>query len=117
MIGWLIAAGVGVYFLGREAKGSIAPRIRIRLDPEGVTSERGKRVDRIAWKDLRRVSVVGRGESFDFVLDGGGTTLAIPGAEGAQLLPRLQQLPGFDSAHVVQVATAGARGTFECWKR
>jgi hypothetical protein len=79
-------------------------------------------VVRVAWGDLVRVALitVDRGpfaEDLYFVLDDReGRRCMLPGARAAELLPRLQRLPGFDNQQVQRAADCvDDEAHFVCW--
>ena len=79
-------------------------------------------VVRVAWSELVRVALitVDQGpfaEDLFFVLDDRqGRRCMLPGARAAELLPRLQRLPGFDNRQVQRAADCiYDEAHFVCW--
>ena len=81
-------------------------------------------VERVAWADLNKIEIVTTSEGpmvpdVFWVLHGSGGGCAVPqGATGeAQLLERLQALPGFDNAAVIEAMTCSSDRRFLCWQK
>ena len=100
-------------------------RFVVRVDSAEVVCERpdGTR-ERVTWDDLRRVEIVSTSEGPRFpdtfwLLVGGSGGCAIPwGATGeAELLERLQRLPGFDNSAVIGAASDATDARRTCWER
>ena len=89
----------------------------VRTLPDG-------RVETVRWDDLQQIAIMTTGEGpiaddVFFMLHGKQSGCAVPqSADGADaLLARLQQLPGFNNAAVVEAMSATTDATFVCWKR
>jgi hypothetical protein len=90
-----------------------------RVRPDGITES-------ISWNDLHEVAIATNdngpwSEDVFFVLssvDGKSGCVVPQGAEGSQqLLVRLQDLPGFDNAAVIEAMGSTSNAKFVCWKR
>ncbi|MGH7586863.1 MAG: hypothetical protein ACREMH_11490 [Gemmatimonadales bacterium] len=100
-------------------------RFVVRVDAAEVICERpdGTR-ERVTWDDLERVEIVSTSEGPRFpdtfwLLVGKVGGCAIPwGATGeAELLGRLQRLPGFDNTAVIGAASDATDARRTCWQR
>ena len=100
-------------------------RFVVRLTETEVACERPDgNVERVAWQDLQKVEVVTTSDGPQapdvfWVLHGTTGGCAIPqGATGdAELLSRLQDLPGFDNGAVIQAMCCASDARFLCWRR
>ena len=102
------------------------PRAGVSFDTEKVvhTLADGS-VETVRWDGLKEVGILttDEGPLLDDVIwmllgdDGGGC--AVPSeTEGMQeLLPRLQQLPGFDNEAVIAAMSSVENAKFVCWRR
>src|SRR5689334_18788212 len=95
----------------------------ILIDGNGVTRALDDgNIERVAWRDLVEVALVTVEtgpfhEDLFFVLGGAdGRRCSLPGAQAAQLLPRLQRLPGFDNQQVMRAADCVDDAQFVCWR-
>ncbi|HEV3002616.1 MAG TPA: hypothetical protein VGW75_17905 [Solirubrobacteraceae bacterium] len=102
-----------------------------RREPSGVeVDERGVRLVRpdgttesVTWEALAEVRVMttSQGPFADdvfFVLDGGDHGCVVPqGLMPDELLIRLQSLPGFDNAKLIEAMGSTADAEFVCWRR
>lgn len=122
----VLAGGALVLVSGRGSP-ALDPegRFVVRVDAAEVVCERpdGTR-ERVNWDDLERVEIVSTSEGPRFpdtfwLLVGKVGGCAIPwGATGeAQLLERLQQLPGFDNTAVIGAASDSTDARRTCWER
>ena len=100
-------------------------RFVVRLGESEVVCERpdGTR-ERVAWHELQRVEIVSTSDGpmvpdTLWLLLGETGGCAIPwGATGeAELLQRLQALPGFDNQAVIGAASDGTDARRLCWQR
>ena len=78
----------------------------------------------VLWSELQNVTIMTTDEgpfSDDvfWVLSGSETGCLVPSeAEGMkELLPRLQQLPGFDNEAVIRAMGSTGNEKFLCWRR
>ena len=108
---------------GRAARGR--PRAVVTFDDRGVTCRRiGGVVESVAWDDLHSVEIRTTDEG-PFVEDvflvlhaAGGGCVVPQEAEGfADLIGRLQRLPGFDNGALISAMTCAENATFPCWRR
>ncbi|MBI5529002.1 MAG: hypothetical protein HY897_21955 [Deltaproteobacteria bacterium] len=97
----------------------------LTVDDRGVRRQmRGGRNEEIEWKHLTKVMIVTTDdgpacEDFFFVLvDAGDRGCAVPNgaAASAELLRRLQRIPGFDNKAVCDATTFVERNQFVCWE-
>ncbi len=101
-------------------------RERIVVDDWGVRREipDGTR-EEVAWADLVEVQIVTTDEGpfvddvFFLLAGAGGKGCCVPqGAPGSEpLLDRLQKLPGFDNAKVIDAMGCSENARFVCWKK
>jgi len=100
-------------------------RFIVRISDIEVACDRpdGK-TERVGWSDLQRVEIVTTSDGpmapdVFWVLHGTDTGCAIPqGATGERaLLERLQALPGFDNAQVIEAMGSTSDRRFLCWQR
>ena len=116
-----------VFGRGGPATPALDPegRFVVRVDVAGVVCERpdGTR-EGVTWDDLERVEIVSTSEGPRFpdtfwLLVGKVGGCAIPwGATGeADLLERLQQLPGFDNSAVIGAASEATDARRTCWEQ
>jgi len=84
----------------------------------------GGKAEKVRWDDLREVAIVTTdgGPWRDDVLwvlegDDGGCVVGSEAEGAAGLLPRLQQLPGFDNKAVIAAMGSADNARFVCWKR
>jgi len=99
---------------------------RVTFDAEGITQlmPDGK-TQTVRWSDLQEVGILTTddgpmGDDVFWMLPGTeGAGCAIPSeTEGMQeLLPRLQQLEGFDNEAVIEAMGSTSNARFVCWKR
>lgn len=132
----LLVVGLGAVLVGGAlvlvfGRGGQAPaldpegRFVVRVDPAGVACERPDGTqERVTWDDLERVEIVSTSEGprvpdTFWLLVGKVGGCAIPwGATGeAELLERLQQLPGFDNSAVIAAASDATDARRTCWER
>lgn len=106
----------------REHPG-LAGAARVAFDDERVMLT-GRRGGSVAWNDLREIAIrtTDQGPFVDdviWVLTGSESQLSIPSetAGMTELLPRLQQLAGFDNEAVVAAMGSTDHASFVCWKR
>jgi hypothetical protein len=113
-------------FLGKLFGRPPKDKARVTFDAECVTRTLPDgRTETVRWRDLREVRILttDEGPYVDDVvwllLGGEGGGCAVPSeTEGTdELLPRLQQLPGFDNEAVIQAMGSTAGAEFVCWKR
>jgi hypothetical protein len=95
----------------------------VTIDERGVRRTlAGGKVEQVAWEDLTAVLIMTTGDGpfsddFFFVLIGAhGTGCLVPQGEASDLLGRLQRLPGFDSAKVIEACGCTDAARFLCWK-
>lgn len=103
-----------------------AAAVVVHLDDEAVTCTRaGGLTERVRWSDLRAVLIqtTADGPFVDdlfwvLVGDGARSGCVVPSeAQGcAQLVDRLQQLPGFDNKAVILACQCCAERSFLCWE-
>ena len=113
-------------FLGKLFGRPSRQRARVTFDAECVirTVPDGK-TETVRWRDLQEVDILttDEGPYVDDVIwmlqgkDGAGC--AVPSeTEGMKdLLPRLQQLPGFDNEAVIKAMGSTNHARFVCWRR
>jgi hypothetical protein len=97
----------------------------VAFDDTGVTRTLSDgRIETVTWEELQEVFIITTDEGpyvedVYWMLSGNGRGCAIAsGADGMkELVPRLQQLPGFDNAAVVQAMGSTLNARFPCWKR
>jgi hypothetical protein len=89
----------------------------VRTLPDG-------RTEVVRWDDLEEVSIITTDEGpyvddVYWLLKGTSGGCAVPSeAEGMkELLPRLQQLPGFNNKAVIEAMGSARNTTFICWRR
>jgi hypothetical protein len=101
------------------------PQARIEIDACGVRRVFGRKViEQIAWDKLVKVSILTTdegpsAEDFFWLLhaaDGTGCVVTNEQACQADLLSRLQRLPGFDNAAVIESSGSTNRAEFVCWQ-
>ena len=88
----------------------------VRVSPDGASQS-------IAWTDLQEVAIITTecslfaGNTFWVLSDSAGSACAVPGAAAgsAELLTRLQELPGFNNEAVIE-AMGSHGGRFVCWQ-
>jgi hypothetical protein len=100
---------------------------RVAFDDQGVTRTFvDGRTERVRWDELQTVLIVTTDEGpwsddvfWMLVGADGRSGCAVPqGVEGSsELLERLQQLPGFDNAAVIQAMGSTENANFVCWRR
>lgn len=130
---YVVAAVGGVIGLAlllrrrRAAPGKLDPESRfiVRISDTDVACDRpdGK-TERVAWGDLQRVEVLTTSDGpvspdVFWLLHGTDGGCAIPqGATGErELLERLQALPGFDNAMLIEAMGSTSDRRFLCWQR
>lgn len=104
---------------------SAKPHAVVEFDGESITCRRSNgTVETIRWDHLEGVTIMttSAGPLTDdvfFVLAGKDTGCVVPSeAEGsAELLRRLQTLPGFDNEAVIRAMACTDDATFLCWRR
>jgi hypothetical protein len=97
----------------------------VEVSDAGVSCSRpDQTVESVTWDDLQSVEIVNTDEGpyypdVFWVLHGSGSGCIIPqGATGeAQLLERLQMLPGFDNGAVINAMTVTTNKRSLCWRR
>ena len=95
------------------------------MDDQSVTCRRaGGLVETVRWDDLRAVLVMTTSDGpftddVFWVLAGENSGCVVPSeADGCdKLLERLQRLPGFDNAAVVEAMGCTDDRRFVCWQR
>jgi hypothetical protein len=100
-------------------------RFIVRISQTEIACDRPDgNTERVAWDDLQRVEVLttsGGPRSADvfWLLHGAGGGCAIPqGATGErELMERLQALPGFDNAMLIEAMGSTSDRKFLCWQR
>lgn len=98
---------------------------RVTCDAAGVAcSGQGAPREHLAWTELAAVEVHTNdtgpwGTDVWFVLRGDGGVMNVPqGATGDdELVRRLQALPGFDNAALLEAMTSTDNRVFRCWTR
>lgn len=99
----------------------------VEFDDERVVHHRrdGK-LEAIEWAELDEVGILTTDEGpfaddviWMLLAPGGRSGCAIPSdADGMDLLlPRLQQLPGFDNGQVIRAMATAVDARFVCWRR
>jgi len=101
-----------------------AARYQVTVSEDGVTcGEPDGRVTRVTWPALRRVTLVTTEQGpavcdLFWMLEGEMLCLVPQGAPGEEaLLPRLQQLPGFNNGAVIDANCSTEMADFVCWER
>jgi hypothetical protein len=97
----------------------------VLFDTIGVTRTMPDgRTESILWDELQEVNIVttDEGPAVDdvfWVLSGNGKGCAVPSESVGmkELLNRLQSLPGFNNAAVIQAMGSTQNAKFVCWKR
>ncbi len=98
---------------------------RLLIDDEGVRRMYANmELDRIGWEELVEVKVsptanrqvVREDEFYFFLIDPEGNICLVPNGYAMDLLPRLQQLTGFDNEGLVEVATGASEGAKTLWR-
>jgi hypothetical protein len=89
----------------------------VRTLPDG-------RIESVRWDDLEEIAIITTDEGpyvddIFWLLKGTSGGCAVPSeAEGMkELLPRLQELRGFDSKAVIEAMGSAGNATFVCWRR
>jgi hypothetical protein len=109
-------------FFRRDPK----PKVHVAFDTEQVTRTLPDgRTERVRWADLQEVDILttDEGPAADDViwmlLGKNDSGCAVPSeTEGMkELLPRLQELPGFDNEAVIKAMGSTNNAIFVCWKR
>jgi hypothetical protein len=97
---------------------------RIEVDDLSVTRYfHDGRLERVLWSELQRVEAIctpdlGSDERFFLVLYGPyGTGCVVSQAASAQVVERLEQLPGFDRPSLLQALHHPEDSRIECWRR
>ncbi len=113
-------------FLGKLFSRRPKAKPHVTFDAERVTrfAPDGK-TETVRWSDLQEVGILTTGDGpmgddvFWMLLGTEGAGCAIPSeTEGMQeLLPRLQQLEGFDNEAVIEAMGSTSNARFVCWKR
>ncbi|MDR3158031.1 MAG: hypothetical protein LBU11_03265 [Zoogloeaceae bacterium] len=122
----LILFGIGLPVSAFRSESNGPDRGHVAFDAEQVTRTLPDgRIESVRWADLQEVSILttDEGPMTDDVIwmlhgqDNGGC--AVPSeTEGMQeLLPRLQELPGFDNEAVLNAMGSAGNAIFICWKR
>lgn len=103
------------------------PKARVLFDAERIALEHADgRTESLAWGDLQQIDLLlsHNGGPWDeqvtWLLAGAsGQRCAIPNrSEGMQeLLPRLQELPGFQTKAVLKALFRTENATILCWKK
>ena len=98
----------------------------VHVDDNGVRRDLGNgQVEQVTWADLLEVFIVTTSdgpfaEDVFFILVGAGGA-GLPSQQGApecaQLLERLQRLPGFDNGAVIRAMKCTTNDKFLCWRR
>ena len=110
-----------------ESSARLEPESRfiVRLSESELVCERPDgRIERVGWSELQKVEVVTTNDGpmvpdVFWLLHGAKGGCAIPqGATGERdLLERLQALPGFDNAKLIEAMGSTADERFLCWQR
>ncbi len=97
---------------------------RVVVTDDGVeVSVRGRRPQRLEWSRLTEVAVRTTstgpwGEDVYLLLgDDAGSGIVIPQDDAAEVLPRLQRLPGFDNREFIRASSSTDDELFVCWRR
>jgi hypothetical protein len=100
-------------------------RARVTFDAERVTRTLADgRTETVRWSDLQEVAILTTDEGpyaddVIWLLAGTDGGCAVPSETDGmnELLPRLQQLPGFDNEAVIRAMSSTADARFVCWAR
>jgi hypothetical protein len=113
-------------FLGKLFGQAPKRKARVAFDAECVTRTMpdGK-TETVRWSDLQEVCILTTddGPYVDDVIwilagvDGGGCAVPSETQGMKELLPRLQELPGFDNEAVIKAMGSTSNARFVCWKR
>ena len=128
----IIASGIVVGLVLTWRRRRVMPRdleperqFIVRISDTEVACERpdGK-TERVGWDDLQRVEILTTSDGpmasdVFWLLHGTNGGCAIPqGATGERaLLERLQALPGFDNAQVIEAMGSATDRRFLCWQK
>jgi hypothetical protein len=101
------------------------PNKTVIFDADGVTRTMPDgRIESITWDELQEVKIVttDEGPNVDdvfWVLSGNGKGCTVPSESVGmkELLNRLQTLPGFNNAAVIQAMGCTQKEKFICWQR
>jgi hypothetical protein len=122
---WRVRRAVAARPAGGSAPLMPEALCRVTFDEVGVAFSRpGTPDEHLSWSELATVEVHTNdtgpwGTDVWFVLRGHGGALAVPqGATGdSDLVERLQTLPGFDNAALIEAMTCTDNRVFRCWAR
>jgi hypothetical protein len=95
---------------------------RVTADDTHVVCEvSAERRDVIAWRDLAEVRIVTTSagpfaEDVFFVLVARSGGIVVPHAKVDTILPRLQQLPGFDHGRMIEAMGSTSDASFTVWR-
>jgi hypothetical protein len=125
-----VGAVIGLALLLRRrptasSRPDLESRFIVRISQTEIACDRPDgNTERVAWDDLQRVEVLttsGGPMSPDvfWLLHGAGGGCAIPqGATGErELMERLQALPGFDNAMLIEAMGSTSDRRFLCWQK
>lgn len=121
MLRWLLS----LFTRGRDLPpGLDATQYRVTVDEDKVTcKEPDGSISHITWQALRRVTITTTNLGpavcdLFWMLEGDSLCLIPQGAPGEEaLLPRLQQLPGFNNKAVIEASCSTELMEFVCWER
>ena len=96
----------------------------IEITTEGVTRALADgRVEAVRWEALTEVRIVTTSEGplaedVFFVLETSESGCVVPQSHASeQFVSKLQSLPGFDNAQMIEAMGAATEAEFVCWKR
>jgi hypothetical protein len=100
-------------------------RDRVTFDHDLITRTLPDgRIETVRWNDLQEVGILTTDEGpmvedvYWMLVGANGGCAISGGAQGmGELLARLQQLPGFDNASVIEAMGSTTNNKFLCWKR
>ena len=122
---WRVRRAIAGRPAGEPARLMPEALCRVTFDEVGVAFSRpGTSGEHLSWAELAVVEVYTNdtgpwGTDVWFVLRGSDGALAVPqGATGdSELVDRLQKLPGFDNAALIEAMTCTDNRVFRCWAR
>lgn len=95
----------------------------VTVDDLGVTRQLGSTIESVTWSDLALVEIRTTSdgpfaEDVFWVLHGrSGAGVVVPSSTAPpELLQRLQTLPGFNNAVLIESMGSTTEATFECWR-